>query len=246
MSMRVTHVTPSNGPVALGMAEGWFGPEAGEPAMRLYRKVWGDADMVAIATNYTGYYTATLPDANAPDGAGEAFGSGYLALTVDKKGGVKTAGKLADGTAVSMSSTVLVDESNRVFSVVYTAPTSYRGGSLFGLAEFVKEGGLATRAILRPLDDEPFVWESRKPTATGEYGAGFRRELWLIGGWYDKLGNLSAYYTNLDLSVDVGDGLLPPEITVGTGRYDAVAWDPSGLPLQGNHDALSGAPGGRC
>ena len=60
----------------------------------LYRNVWKDPGMFKILTNgYTGYYTATLP---ASDGD---CGSGYLAMTVDASGGLKAAGKLADGTS---------------------------------------------------------------------------------------------------------------------------------------------------
>jgi len=77
-----------------------------------------------------GYYTATLP-------GGSSFGSGYLALTLDAKGNVKTVGKMADGTAVSLSSTLLVEgpETN-LLAVIYSAPPLYKGGCLFGLASF--------------------------------------------------------------------------------------------------------------
>lgn len=228
LGMRVTRATPAGGPAALGMAKGWFGPVAGDPAMVLYRNVWNDADMLRRATNFGGYYTATLPDASALEEAGNDFGSGYLALTVSK-GSVTSAGKLADGTAASMSGALLVDESNRVFTVLYTAPKAYGGGCLIGRAEFVKEGGV-TPVFLRPLYDEPFIWDSRNAKATGDLGDGFARDLWLVGGWYDKLGNLRDYYEGLSLQT-AASGANAPELAVGANRYEAALWNPGGVEL---------------
>jgi hypothetical protein len=124
-------------------------------------------DEAAALAPYIGYYTATLP-------GGDAYGSGYLTFTVDKAGKVKVGGKLADGTAASASGTLILDEAGRVFAVVYAAPAAYKGGCLFGLAEFVDpaEG----EVYLRPLDNEPFLWQSRSPQATGILGEGFARE----------------------------------------------------------------------
>jgi len=156
-------------------------------AVQLYRSVWRDAGMTAVATNWAGYYTATLP-------GGDGYGSGYLAFTVDTSGNVKTAGKLADGTAVSLSGTLILDGAGRVFAVLYTAPTAYKGGGLFGVAEFVKpDSGPVT---VRLLDDDSFLWNSFNPQATGEYGAGFAHELGISGGWYNSVINLRDYYGN--------------------------------------------------
>ena len=177
----------------------------------MYRYVWKDAGMAAVATNYTGYYTSVLP-------GGEECGSGYLAFTVDRLGGVKAAGKLADGTAVSQSGSLVLDDLGRVYTVLYTSPVAYKGGSLFGLAEFarVEEGG---PMVVCPVDGAPFVWGNFNPQATAEYGEGFSRELDLSGGWYNTLLNLRSYYTN---GVSVGGvGALPALLaTVKITDYD--------------------------
>ncbi len=210
-------------PPNLSVADGWFAVTAdGTPDATLWRNVWKDAGMAAVATNYTGYYTAVLP-------GGPEYGSGYLLITVDKLGGVKTTGKLADGTAVSLSGWLILDEAGRVFTVLYTAPAVYKGGSLFGVAEFFK-GDAGTRVTVRPLDDVPFLWESLAPAATQVYGAGFSRYLDVSGGWYDTLGNLYAYYANRTLTIGT-EGDPVPELLVGTNRYDSVCWDPDGLVL---------------
>ncbi len=210
-------------PPNLSVADGWFAAAAdGDPDATMWRNVWKDAGMTAVATNYTGYYTATLP-------GGSEYGSGYLLCTVDKLGGVKTAGKLADGTAVSLSGVLILDEAGRVFAVLYTAPAAYKGGGLFGVAEFVKTG-VGAKVVVRLLDGEPFVWENLNPAATQVYGAGFNRDIGLSGGWYDTLGNLYAYYSDRVMTVGT-EGTPVPEILVGTNRYDSVCWDPDGIAL---------------
>ncbi len=207
----------------LSAVDGWFANAAeGDPVAALWRNVWKDADMAAVATNYTGYYTAALPGSST-------HGSGYLTFTVDKLGGVKTVGKLADGTAVSLAGPLVLDDAGRVFAVPYTSPVTYKGGCLFGLAGFFR-GAAGSRVTVRLIAGEPFLWESRDPQATQAYGAGFSRELGLAGGWYDTLGNLYAYYTNRTLSIGTL-GAPAPETLVGTNRTTSAWWDPDGLAL---------------
>ncbi len=154
-------------PANLSVVEGWFANEAeGEPAVKMYRNVWKDTGTATILEPYIGYYTAVLP-------GGEEYGSGYMAITVDKTGGVKTTGKLADGTALSLSGPLLLDETGRIFTVVYASPTAYKGGCLFGLAEFVKPEGDG-HVLLSLLDEtSPFLWENRNPQSTAVYDEGF-------------------------------------------------------------------------
>jgi formylglycine-generating enzyme required for sulfatase activity len=192
-------------PATLGKSDGALGTLGEESGtVTLYRSVWKDAGMAAVATNYTGYYTATLP-------GGEGYGSGYLAFTVDKSGGVKTVGKLADGTAVSLGGTLILDESGRVWTVLYAAPAAYLGGGLFGIAEFVKpEQGPVT---VRVLNGQALLWQNLNPLSTGDYDAGgFSRDLGLQGGVYNTLINLRSYYEN---GLSVG-GVNLPSLTAVT------------------------------
>ena len=197
-------------------------PDDPEASAVLYRNVWKDTEMAATLAPFLGYYTTTLPG-NA------AYGSGYLTFTVDKTGSVKTAGSLADGTAVSLSGTLILDETGRTFAVVYAAPSGYKGGVLFGLTEFVRPA--AGEVFLRLLEGVPFVWACRNPQATEMYGIGFARETGLTGGRYSKTGNLYDYYQNRDLAVGTDADAPVPGITVGTDRELSDGWNPAGIAL---------------
>ena len=208
------YVMPAGEALAQGVAVG----PLGGLQVTLWQNVWKNAG--GTLAPLIGYYTAALPG----DGS---CGSGYLTFTVDKAGKVKVGGKLADGTAVSQSGTLVRDGDGRVFAVVYLAPKAYLGGSLFGLAEFAETwDGLV---CLRPLGGQPFVWQNRSPQATSEHGEGFWREQSLTGGWYDKAGNLGDYYQGRTLTVETS--AFTPELTVKAERYEAVWWSPSGLAL---------------
>ena len=230
LSVRVPAATGLEGSVTqtLSVVEGWFVEgleDLGDISIKLYRNVWKDAGMASVAANYTGYYTVTLP--HGEDG----YGSGYLTITVDKAGGVKTSGKLADGTVVSMSSVLDVDEAGRFWTVLYTVPAAYTsGGCFFGLVEFVKPTD-GSPVFVRLLDAQPLLWNNRNPQATAEYGEGFLRAPRVAGGLYDKLVNLYTYYTNKDLTVSVEQGVDAPALAVGTNRYESAKWNPDGLSL---------------
>ncbi len=216
LTLRVTQaVAPA--PSALSVAAGQVG--GGVPVV-LYHDVWAVAG--AVLAPYIGYYTATLP-------GNEEHGSGYLTFTVDKAGKIKVAGKLADSTAVSASGTLILDDAGRVWAVVYTAPNVYKGGSLFGLAEFVMPADGAV--YLRPLGGGVFRWQNFNVQATSVYGEGFDRELTLSGGWFDKIGNLNHYYNNKTLAVGTDADAVAPELWIGNAAYGAVGWNPDGIAL---------------
>jgi len=212
----------TGGPASLGAAEGWL-DGAEEVNVALWRNVWKDADMAGALTNYAGYYTATLP------GGGET-GSGYLLLTLDAMGGVKVAGKLADGTSVSLSRTLILDPAGRLFVFCHTAPSGYKGGGFWAPVEIVRpqEGP----NVLRVLEGNECRWESLDPLATDDYAAGgFSRKPGLTGGWYDKLGNLYDYYADRALEVGTAGGPGTPELILNGERVEAAWWDPAGIAL---------------
>ncbi len=191
-------VTQEGQPETLGVA---YGTLDGENGLTLWRDVWKETSAATLLP--LGYYTATLP------GGGDC-GSGYLTFTVDKTGKVKTAGKLADGTAVSLGGTLALDGSGRVVAVLYTAPGGYGGGCFFGLVEFAKPAG-GGAVFLRPLDGSELWWESLNPQATESYGDGFARSLRLVGCLYDKLASLQAYYSG---GLSVGVSWTPPALPI--------------------------------
>ncbi len=191
-------VTGEGQPETPGVASGTLD---GETGLTLWRDVWKESAAATLLP--LGYYTATLP------GGGDC-GSGYLTFTVDKTGKFKTAGKLADGTAVSLSGTLALDGSGRLIAVLYTAPGGYGGGCFFGLVEFVRPAG-GGAVFLRPLDGSELRWESLNPQATESYGDGFARTLRLVGGLYDKLASLQTYYSG---GLSVGVSWTPPALPI--------------------------------
>jgi hypothetical protein len=207
---------------ALPIAEGWFANETeGDPAVKMHRDVWKDAGMATTLAPYIGYYTAVLP------GVAD-YGSSYLTLTVDKVGAVKTTGKLADGTVVSLSGTLILDEAGRVFTVIYTSPAAYKGGCLYGLAEFKKPDGEG-HVFLRLLNGN-FFWHNLNQQATGEH-TGYLRDPGLSGGWYDKTENIINYYQGKNLTAEANADASEPELNVGVNRYAPAWWDFSGQAL---------------
>ncbi len=203
-----------------------------------YRNAWSDANVVAAQTikPYQGYYTVALPSMN------DDAGSAYLTLTVDAKGGVKAAGKLADGTVRSFSTVLIPDGTGRYYAVLSTAPATYQGGFLFGFVEFIAataEDGtpvIGQTVVKVPGDADAGVleWINLDPKATTAYGAGFDRALTVSGGWYDKLATLQSYYSSLTVGqvdevaelVYTVKGAAPDTFTA-----QAAFWNPGGLSL---------------
>ncbi|MEI6423984.1 MAG: hypothetical protein WCP55_17340, partial [Lentisphaerota bacterium] len=117
-----------------------------------------------------------------------------------------------------------------LYTVIYISPAIYQGACLFGLLEFAKSDGNEP-VILSPLDEVLLTWENRNPQATPEYGGMFNRSLGLIGGWYDKVGNLHDYYKDKELTTGAGAGMTDPELTVGVNRYTSTSWNFSEIKL---------------
>jgi hypothetical protein len=136
------------------------------------------------------YYTLLVkPNTDSTD-AGLA-GTGYLTVTVDKKGKVKTAGKLADGTSVSMSSVVQLKAAEPTL-VLFNAPRTYSGGCFLAGLTFSREALAPGRVLLNGSAQ----WENRNPRATS--GGDFSFALDVQGGWYSKKDTLKKMFNNDD------------------------------------------------
>ena len=95
-----------------GTVNGFYGVTAQRnPCLNKSDATFGDA-MGALGL-YVSYYTLTLKGEAVPGSTGDAgnapTGYGYLTATVNNKGAVKLAGKLADGTAASGSAALLME-----------------------------------------------------------------------------------------------------------------------------------------
>ena len=207
MELRVVDGGGGGGATALpGMINAKADGESddGEWSLALWRNVWKDKATAAAAkteiAKLEGVYTLSLD-------SGADYGSGYLSLTVGKDGNVKATGKLADGTSASATSPLMYDEEEGWFAYLYAAPSAYKGGAFAAAVGFdgggESGGGHAGRVTL-PCG--PARWTSRDPQATGEYGAGFDREVSFVGAYYNKLDVLRKYYEALRLSFGGGLG----------------------------------------
>ena len=118
-----------------GLTSGEFVSVAGTFEARAYRNAFmgkkTDPEQ-AILVPYKGYYTVALPmdPIEIPVAAGVTntqSGSGYLAITVRDRAAVKIAGKLADGTSVSSSTTLIVVDDDNAYVPLFVKLYSRRG-----------------------------------------------------------------------------------------------------------------------
>lgn len=177
------------------------------------RAVWGQrnaflvktAPDYATATNtlagYKGYYTVALHPGDVSDtgaAGNEPQGSGYLALTVKDGGAVTLAGKLADGTALSGSATLLVPGLSAYVPLLF--PLYSARGVFSGLIQLAPaEGTAPSNNVAVPAETVVQVWHypGRMPAAIPPQTEDrFALTLGMSGGYYNSLADLRAHYSN--------------------------------------------------
>ena len=155
----------------------------------LLRTMWRDKSRAeaakAVLQDMAGVYTVAL---NTED-----TGSGYLSMTLGMDGNLKATGKLPDGTSVS-ASTPLVYGDEVFKAVINVTPKAYKGGDASIILTFDTD----TLTVVADCGN----WTSFDPAATSEYGAGFFREIFASGAFYDKGARLSEYYSDLAFRID--------------------------------------------
>jgi len=190
----------------------------------LVRDNSANADWLAAAARFAGYYTVSLVPFGVDPSDGVPCGNGYLTMTVDASGMAKYAGLLADGTAVSGSSKIalrgdIADVKSCAALVpvgLYSSPWSF-GGTLRLVWAEDSDGNTAM------IVDSRSSLEWNKDGAKSSYdGQGFRIELRPTGGWYNTLVNLQTYYLNRDFTVEAQavDG-IPSEMLPSGNTYTA-------------------------
>lgn len=198
-----------------GAGVGSIGDAEDVEPIEFYQDKWTETDMAAAVSPYVGYYTVAFPVATKwPDDA--PAGAGYAGVTVDKRGRFKAAGKLGDGTTFSQSGVLFLkadsDNVTNVCALLYSAPTSYKGGLFAGVIRFadVNTNGVKDVSL---FDEAVFVWRNFAPFSVSTYDSaepGFESSVMAVGGWYDKTENLATHYQNQTLTV--GDLAEPPEL----------------------------------
>ncbi len=162
---------------------------------------------------YKGYYTVALPpeaELEAPGAAGNVpLGSGWLALTVKDGGAVALAGKLADGTALSGASTLLVlavdGAVDEVAYVPFLFPLYSARGGFSGVLEILPGAPAPTGNVVVASEDFAQAWRypGRAPTAKpAQTEDRFALAAGVSGGWYSPLADLRRYYSNAWFAAD--------------------------------------------
>jgi len=167
----------------------------------------GYAASTNLLARYKGYYTAALPALGEVDEPGAAenrpSGSGYLTLTVKDGGAVLLAGKLADGTALSGSTTLIAlgaGTGSESASVPVFFPLYSARGVFAGLMELEPSASASpTDNVLVPADDFLQSWRypGKAPTANpAQTEDRFSLALGMSGGYYSPVADLLAYYSD--------------------------------------------------
>ncbi len=180
---------------------------------------------------YKGYYTVVLPAEVClscdPVVSNVPYGSGYLTVTVGDKGTVKIAGKVADGTSVSASTTLLKDALGAYVTVF--VPLYSKRGVLSGLLLFT---GGATPAEKRLEDHADFLMEWLYPGTSATMTANrFDEQLSAYGAFYNKTASLQAQYGSAHFSAE-NQAWAPVPLVVSSTDVVSLPKDPVINPAQ--------------
>ncbi len=197
-------------------------------------------DYLTAVTNFTGYYTVALAPECVSSADGIPAGNGYITLTIDNKGTVKAAGMLADGTtkpSISATACALVEDKFSANGWSMLVPLFMAKSPLvFGgtLRLYADESGQVVVDSTRPL-----VWnnDNAKLTYVGEEG--YRILLDPVGGWYDKVVNLQAYYQNYAFEVSTAEITEFPSEALTAGYRFVTDVEPNGTAVDLAGDAFS-------
>lgn len=208
----------------------------------IYRNNAKIQDYLTAVTNFTGYYTVALAPEAVSASDGIPAGNGYLTLTVDNKGTVKAAGMLADGTtkpSLSVAACALVQDDSSANGYSMRVPLYFaKSPAVFGgeIRLYADESG-----VVVVDSSEPLVWknDNAKLTYLGEEG--YSIDLDPVGGFYDTVINLQAYYLNYLFEVGTVDISEFPAETAESGFRIVTDVQPNGAEVNLAGDVFSTA-----
>lgn len=207
-------------------AEGWLGiiqvpGGSGRGAQGYLGRVpWSDKPLedtaAAVIRDYPGYYTMAISGGNSDE---EKFGSGYLTITVSASGKMKASGRLADGTALSLSGYLLQNLMDDPRLVFYAAPAAYakRGWYL----QYVTLGLQDGRPVLNGFYDTEMQAASPWHRHAADGTRIFDRVTSALGGLYGTGAELAAHYAGMDLEVRKNSSLAGTKTRIN-GWIDAT------------------------
>lgn len=214
----------------------------------IYRQNAKIQNYLNVVTNFFGYYTVAL----APEGVsamdGIPAGNGYLTVKVDNKGKATVAGLLADNTRVSLSVTaagICKDESSplgyAMYLPIFVAKSPYCFGGTLRL--YAKPGKTLPNKDYEIVVDstQPLIWNNDNAKLTYYNEDGWRILCDPVGGWYDTVMNLQAYYLNYAFEVGGADITEFPTELVANGYRIVTDVQPNGESVGLVNDAFSTA-----
>ena len=170
-------------------------------------------DYLAKAYLFAGYYTVSLLPGEVSTTEGQKLsadgkvpsGNGYLTVTVDNKGTAKLAGLLPDNTKVSVSATacgIVADGASAngyaMEIPVFVAKSPYCCGGWIRLCaqkDSNRPDGKTSKLVV-DLANTDLRWNNDNAAITYQGTTGWRMSFNAVGGWYDKVFNLQAYYND--------------------------------------------------
>ena len=212
----------------------------------LERNRWKEPEMARVAKErFEGYYTVALSRSDGTTDDAMPSGTGYLTLTISAAGEVSVAGVLADGVAVSGTTTLLYDGvADIAWLPVFLVPSAYRyaGSGLFLILEIARGPASEDGPEGRTQNSVSGfgVWSNRDPLCIAGYHAGitssqlgFSEEVAACGGYYDKKLNLQAYYEGRPFVFSAPSPFPRPFDWGGSGGASGFVLDamPSGLEM---------------
>ena len=214
----------------------------------IYRQNAKIQNYLNVVTNFFGYYTVALASEGVSAADGIPAGNGYLTVKVDNKGKATVAGLLADNTRVSLSVTaagIRKDESSplgyAMYLPLYLAKSPYCFGGTLRL--YAKPGKTLPNKDYEIVVDSTtaLVWNNDNAKLTYYNEDGWRILCDPVGGWYDTVMNLQAYYLNYAFEVGGADITEFPTELVASGYQVITDVQPNGEPVGLVNDAFSTA-----
>lgn len=179
-----------------------------------------------------GYYTVALVPAGAPWAYDAPAGNGYLTVTIDNKGKAKVAGALADGATkptYSSSAAVMADGTVKVPVFVSKASACF-GGTLV----LKKSDGVYV------VDSTSYLkWNNDDPALTYWGEEGWRLEVEPVGGYFNALVNLQAYYKTCAFGILTADISEFPVESLAAGYSYVAEAQPNEMAVDVNGNAIS-------
>lgn len=191
-------------------------------------------DYLYAVTNAVGYYTISLVPSGVSGSDGIPAGNGYLTLKIDNKGKAKFAGKLADGTTnPSYSSIVAIrDGGETMYVPVFLAKSPACFG---GTLKFVrgKDGKFVVDSSM------PLIWNNDNALLTYDGEDGWRIVLDPVGGYFNTVNNLQAYYITHAFSVSTAEVSEFPTEALAAGYEYVTDVQPNGFDVSVKGNVIS-------